>query len=112
MISDDKVKLEAYIARPPTSKCRQVIAILEETVHHYPDQLQLVVFERGAPWQEEPSHNLKYAIHKANTVPLCFAGGKLVAGGRVPTLDEVEHAVQKALHLFDCAQGDVDRAAR
>ena len=97
MISDDKVKLEAYVARPPTSKCREVIAVLEETVHRYPDQVQLVVFERGAPWLEEPSHNLKYAIHKANTVPMCFVAGRLVAGGRIPTPDEVEHAVENAL---------------
>ena len=97
MILDEKVKLEAYIARPPTSKCRDVIAVMEETVRHYPDQVRLVVFERGGPWSEEPSHNLKYAIHKANTVPMCFAAGKLVAGGRVPTPDEVEHAVEHAL---------------
>ena len=97
MISADKVKLEAYVARPPTSKCREVIAVLEETVHRYPDQVQLVVFERGVPWLEEPSHNLKYAIHKANTVPMCFVAGRLVAGGRIPSADEVEHAVKNAL---------------
>ena len=97
MISDDKVELEVYIARPPTSKCREVIAVMEETVRRYPDQVRLVVFERGVPWLEEPSHNLKYAIHKANTVPMCFVAGKLVAGGRVPTSDEVGHAVENAL---------------
>lgn len=94
---DEKVTLEAYVAQPLTSKCREVIAVMEETVRRYPDQARLMVFERGMPWLEEPSHNLKYAIHKANTVPMCFAGGKLVAGGRVPTLDEVVHAVENAL---------------
>jgi len=29
---DEKIKLEAYVARPPTRKCREVIAVMEEVV--------------------------------------------------------------------------------
>ena len=94
---DEKVRLEVYIARPPTSKCREVIAVLEEAVRCYPGQVRLVVFERGAQWPEEPSRALRYAIHKSGAVPLCFAGGKLVVGGKVPTLEEVERGIKNAL---------------
>ena len=95
---DEKVKLEIYIARPPTSKCREVVAVMEGMVHLYPDQARLIVFERGAPWPEEPSQALKYALQKAATVPMCFVAGKLVVGGKVPAPDEVERAVKRALN--------------
>ena len=94
---DEKIKLEAYVARPPTSKCREVIAVMEEMVRRHPDHARLVVFERGAPWPEEPSLALKYALHKGCTVPMCYVDGKLVVGGKVPALDEVGQAVKSAI---------------
>jgi hypothetical protein len=101
----DKVKLEIYIARPPTSKCREVIAVMEEVVRRYPDQVRLVIFERGRKEHpEEPSRALKYAIHKGGTVPLSFAGGKLVVGGKVPTLDAVIRGMEKAIAERDTGE--------
>ena len=88
---DEKIRMEIYIARPPTSKCRELVAIMEEMVGRYPDRVRLVVFERGAPWSEEPSQALKYALHKGATVPMCYVGGKVPASG------EVEQAIKKAL---------------
>ena len=69
----------------------------EEVVRRHPDRVRLVLFERGATWSEEPSQALKYAIHKGCTVPLCFAGGKPVIGGKVPTLDDVERGIRNVL---------------
>ena len=94
---DARVRLEAYIARPPTRKCREVVAVMEEAVRRYPDQACLVVLERGAEWSEEPSRALRYAIDKGSTVPLCIVGGKPVVGGKVPTLGELEGAIRRAL---------------
>ena len=94
---DEKIRMEIYIARPPTSKCRELVAIMEEMVGRYPDRVRLVIFERGAPWSEEPSLALKYALHKGATVPMCYVDGKLVVGGKVPAPDEVERAVNNAL---------------
>lgn len=101
----EKVKLEAYIARPPTSKCRQVVAVMEEVVQRYPDQVRLVIFERGASWPEEPSRALKYALFKGSTVPMCFVDSKFVTGGEVPALEEVEQHVRYALGR---RQGPID----
>jgi len=97
MNMDEKIRMEIYIARPPTSKCRELVAIMEEMVGRYPDQVRLVVFERGAPWPEEPSRALKYALHKAATVPMCYVDGKLVVGGKVPAPGEVERAIEDGL---------------
>jgi len=79
---EDKIKLEAYVASPPTRKCREVIEVMEEIVRRYPDRVRLVVFERGVPWPEEPSRALKYAFLKGSTVPMCYVDGRFVAGGK------------------------------
>lgn len=94
---DERIRLEAYIARPPTGRCREVVAVMEEMVRRFPGQVRLVVFERGAPWPEEPSRALKYALHKGSTVPMCYVDGKLVVGGKVPTPEEVEKGITVAL---------------
>jgi hypothetical protein len=98
MSMDEKVKLEVYIARPPTTKCREVVAVMEEVMRRYPDQVRLVTFERGAPWPEEPSRALKYALQKGSTIPMCYVDGKLIVGGKVPAPNEVQRAIEIAFH--------------
>jgi len=93
----EKVKLEVLVARPPTRQCRAVIAVMEEVVRRYPDQVRLVVFEEGAPWPEQPTPALMYALLKGSIVPACYVDGKLLVDARVPTLDEVEQAVAALL---------------
>ncbi len=87
----EKIKLEIYIARPPTRKCREVMKVMEEVVQRHPDEVRLVIFERGVPSQEEPSASLKALLTKeGGGVPLVFVGGKFVAGNQVPTVEDVE----------------------
>jgi hypothetical protein len=91
------VRIEAYVACPPTSRCRQMIAMLEHAVRRHPGEVRLVVFERGAAWPEEPSRALKYAFSKGSTVPMCFVDGRFVVGGKLPNADEIEEALAEAL---------------
>lgn len=93
----EKVKLEVLVARPPTRKCREVIAVMEEIVRRYPDQVRLVVFEEGAAWPEKPTPALMYALLKGSIVPACYVDGKFLVGARAPTLDEVEQEVADLL---------------
>lgn len=94
----EKIQLEIFIARPPTRKCRELIAVMEEVVRHHPDTTRLVIFERGVPWQEEPCAALKTNINKGGGgVPLSFIGGKFLVGGRVPTGAEVEGKIAEVL---------------
>jgi hypothetical protein len=93
----EKIKLETCIARPPTRKCREVIANLEAVVAAHPDTLRLVVFERGAPFQEKPGHGIEHAMRKKKRIPLCFVDGKFLSSGVVPTIEEVEARISLAL---------------
>jgi hypothetical protein len=92
-----KVKLEAFVAQPPTSKCQQLIAALEEIVRRYPEQARLVVFERGAPWTETPSRVVRVMVHKGGTVPACAVDGQFVSVGEVPSVADLEVRLLRAL---------------
>lgn len=89
-----KLKLEVYVASPPTRKCRALLAVLETVVRRHPEQLQLVVFARGAAWSELPSPGFRAAIHKCNVVPLCYVANQFILGAKVerpvPTVEELE----------------------
>jgi len=92
-----KVKLEAFVAQPPTKKCQQVIDAMEEVVRRHPEQARLVVCGRGAPWPEPPSAVLQLLVHKGACVPVCLVDGVLVAAGQVPSVEDLEARLLRAL---------------
>ena len=92
-----KVKLEAYVAQPPTKKCQEVIDAMEEVVRRHPEKARLVVCGRGAPWPEPPSAVLQLLVHKGARVPVCLVDGVLVAAGQIPTVEDLEARLVRAL---------------
>jgi len=91
-----QVRLEVQIARPPTRKCREVLAVMEEAVGRFPGQARLVVYERGAPWSERPTTGFRTAA-KFTRVPKSFVNGRLLAFGEVPALVDVLTAIREEL---------------
>jgi precorrin isomerase len=90
------LRLEVEIARPPTRKCRAVIEVMEDALTHFPGRVRLVVYERGVPWQEEPTTGFRKS-RKIRRVPKAFVGGKIVALGQAPRLEEVLTAIRSRL---------------
>jgi len=93
---DDIVRLEVEIARPPTRKCRAVVEVMETALTHFPGHARLIVYERGVPWQEEPTRGFRRS-RKIRRVPKAFVGGKIVALGEAPRLEEVLTAIRARL---------------
>jgi len=108
------IKVEALIASPPTSKCQEMIGILEEVVRRHPDELRLVVFKRGVDFvpeelqlevskcgedftPKEASLQMRILIQKASAVPSCIVDGVLFSSFVVPNLEELEARVQEVL---------------
>lgn len=89
------LRIEVGTARPPASKCREVLAVLEAAVRQFPGQVRLVVYERGAPWSEPPTEEFLKAA-KFGQVPTVVVGGKLKAVGKVPTLEVILAAIEEA----------------
>lgn len=109
------IKVEVLIATPPTSKCLETIAILEEFVRRHPDEVRLVVFRRGIDfvppemWPEgfeyaedsapkEVSMQMRQMINKGCTVPTCVVDGVLFSSLEIPSLEVLEARVQEILH--------------
>ena len=93
---NEMVRLEVEIARPPTRKCRAVIEVMETALARFPGQTRLVVYERGVPCQEEPTRGFRRS-RKIRRVPKAFVGGKIVALGQAPRLEEVLTAIRSRL---------------
>lgn len=108
------IKVEALIATPPTSKCLETIAVLEELVRRFPDEVRLVVFRRGIDFTppelrleefspeddcgpKEASLQMRTIINKGSVVPLCVVDGELFSSFEVPKLEDLEAKVREKL---------------
>ena len=90
------LRIEVGTARPPTSKCREVIAVLEAAVRQFPGRVRLLVYERGAPWSEPPTEGFLQAA-KFGQVPMIVIGGKLKALGKVLDQETLVNVIREAL---------------
>lgn len=84
------------IARPPTRKCQKVVTVMEEAMRRFPGRVRMVTYERGAPWPERPTMGF-LAFSKSTKVPKVFVGGRLVAYGEVPSLEDVVVTIKEQL---------------
>jgi hypothetical protein len=108
------IRLEALIATPPTSKCQETLAILEELVRRHPDNLRLVVFKRGVDFmpdelrleppesdqstkEEAASTQMRILIRKGSVVPACVMDGVVFCAAQVPGLEELDARTQEIL---------------
>ena len=90
------LRLEAQIVRPPTRKCREVVAVMEEAMRRFPGRVRMVTYERGAPRPERPTLGF-LAYSKSTKVPKAFVGGRLVAYGEVPSLEDIVATIREQL---------------
>lgn len=92
------IKLEAYIAWPPTSLCEETIRVMEEAVRRHPDELQLLVFKRGVDlFPDEASVGMKNLMQKSCQVPACVVNGVLFSSREAPKLEELEVRLQEVI---------------
>lgn len=108
------IKVEVLIATPPTSKCEETIAVLEDLVRRHPDETRLLVFRRGVDFlppelqMEQPeagesgpireaSVQMRQLINKGCAVPTVVVDGVLFSSLAVPDREELEKRVQEIL---------------
>ncbi|HAL61244.1 MAG TPA: hypothetical protein DCP08_02425 [Chloroflexi bacterium] len=92
----ERMRIELYVAAPPTSKCKQAIALAERAVEAYPEQLKLVVYGRGMPRSEPPTLGFHRA-GKVRPVPSAWVNGVLVAWGEVPDAERMRRVIEGEL---------------
>lgn len=101
--SNAEIRLEVETARPPTSRCKRVIATMEEAARRYPGQVRLVVYEWGSPWPERPTPGFQ-SYGKDARVPKSFVDGKCMEIGQEPLLSDVIAAIEERLGQLKAGQ--------
>lgn len=110
------IKLEVLIATPPTSRCEETIAILEQIVRRHPEEVRLVVFRRGVDFAPEELRNelaeyvspedctpkeaslqMRTLITKGRAVPTVVVEGEVFSTFEVPNLDQLDAKVKDIL---------------
>ncbi len=90
------IKLEAFIAWPPTSMCEETIKVMEEIVRRHPDELRLLIFKRGVDHiPDDATEGMKNLMMKGCKVPACVVNGVLFSSKVVPNPEELEARVQE-----------------
>lgn len=95
-MSKKTLVVEALIASPPTSKCQETIENIEEIIRRHPDELRLVVFERGIDiFPSEASIGMKVIMQKGSPVPAVIINGSVFSTCKVPKIEELEAGVEE-----------------
>ncbi len=93
-----RVRLEALIANPPTRKCREIVAMLEELVEAFPDQVRLDVYLAGEQPSVQPTQGYQN-FGKSKKAPSAFINGKAVAVREAPARESLWKALEEELAL-------------
>jgi lipoate-protein ligase A len=85
-----------YVANPPTSKCRQLIEMVNKAVSHLMDEVKVVVWRRGLGDQQHPLEAMPPVIitlSKANILPAVIINGEVKFALEVPLESDIGEAI-------------------
>ncbi|MFW9944084.1 MAG: hypothetical protein ACFFB7_03725 [Candidatus Sifarchaeia archaeon] len=109
-----RVLLEAYLAYPPTARCREIMAIVDDLSKTHSEKVEartwlrgrgLVSWLRGVPPGLLPSGGVVQASKK-NIVPAIIVEGKITHERTVPAYNDLCRVVEQA---YDLVYGGVSK---
>lgn len=86
-----------YVANPPTSKCRQLIEIVNKAVSSVMDEVKVVVWRRGLGDRQHPREAMPPVIihlSKANILPAVIINGEVKFALEVPLESDLGEAIR------------------
>lgn len=96
MSESKKMRLEAIVASPPTSKCKEILAMMEAAVSAQPELLTLNIYFAGEAPDVTPSKGYQ-SKGKFKRVPSIFVNGALIGETIVPSRDALDIAIHAAI---------------
>ena len=85
-----------YVANPPTSKCRQLIEMVNKAASSLMDEVKVVVWRRGLGGQQHPLEAMPPVIitlSKANILPAVIINGEVKFALEVPLESDLGEAI-------------------
>ncbi len=86
-----------YVANPPTSKCRQLIEMVNRAVSSITDEVNVVVWRRGLGSQQHPMEAMPpvmITLSKSNILPAVVINGEVKFALETPSEREIAEAVR------------------
>jgi hypothetical protein len=93
---EDKLRIEVLVAGPPTSKCKQVIGMMEKVVMENPGQVKLDIYYAGTQLMVKPTRGYQDE-GKMKKIPSIFVNGIQVSGLEIPREEELRSEVEREL---------------
>ncbi|HWQ08691.1 MAG TPA: hypothetical protein VN436_06285 [Holophaga sp.] len=84
-----RLRIEALVAYPPTTLCKQILALLKTVVAEYPDRVRMDVYYAGEAPDATPTKGYQ-GLDKRKTVPSGYINGQMVISGELPALDALK----------------------
>jgi len=91
-----RLRLEALLAYPPTTRCREILALLKAIVAEYPDQVRLDIYYAGESPSGMPTRGYQ-ALDKRKTVPSGYLNGRMILCAELPSLEALRREVDAEL---------------
>jgi hypothetical protein len=91
-----KVRVELFIAYPPTSLCEKLMKMARGVVEEFGENVELQIYQRGIPYNVEPTRGFQ-RVRKTVKIPAILVDGDLLAERGVPSEDELRAAISKKL---------------
>ena len=91
-----RLRLEAIVASPPTKKCRATLKLMEEMTRRFPDQVRLDIYDLGRNWPATPTVSC-LAEYKMWRVPSAYVNGRPVSKAGPPDPEELEARIREEL---------------
>ena len=86
-----------YVANPPTSKCRQLIEMVNRAVSSLVDEVKVVVWRRGLGGQQHPIESMPpvmITLSKANILPAVVINGEVKFALEAPLESDLGEAIR------------------
>lgn len=91
-----RLRLEAIIASPPTKKCRATLKLMEEMARRFPDEVRLDVYDLGRNWPSTPTMSC-LSEYKTWRVPSAYVNGHPVSKAGPPDAETLEAKIREEL---------------
>jgi hypothetical protein len=82
-MTSKRLRIEALIASPPTPKCEEILAMLEEVSSIHPDEVRVDVYMAGEQPGVTPTKGYECS-DKYRTIPCVYVNGMALTFGGVP----------------------------
>jgi hypothetical protein len=93
---NQRLRLEALVAYPPTARCREILALLKRMVEEFPDRIRLDVYYAGESPDATPTRGYQ-GLDKRKTVPSGYVNGRMIMAADVPSVETLRAEIETEL---------------